>query len=76
VLSTGERESEVAAKVQMWLDAGVRLVFVAFPVCREVVVHRAAQPLVVLALSDTVSGDDFVPGFSCPIRQVFGIASG
>jgi Uma2 family endonuclease len=73
VVSSGDRESEVVIKVQMWLDAGVRLVWVVYPQRREVVVHRPGRPPAVLAVSDTISGEDVVPGFSCPVAQVFGV---
>jgi hypothetical protein len=40
-------------KLQMWLDAGVRLAWVVYPQGREVVVHRSGRHEVVLAVSDT-----------------------
>ena len=73
VVSSGDRDSEVATKVQMWLDAGVRLVWVVYPQRREVVIHRPGRPPEVLAVTDTIDGEDVVPGFSCPVAQVFGV---
>ncbi len=72
VVSSGDRESEVATKVRMWLDAGVRLVWVVYPQRREVEIHRLGHPAEALAVSDTISGEDVVPGFTCPVAVVFG----
>jgi len=76
VVSSGDRESGVATKVQMWLDAGVRLVWVVYPQRREVLIHHPGRPPAVLAVSDTISGEEVVPGFSCLVAQVFGLRLG
>lgn len=73
VVSSGDRETEVTSKVQMWLDVEVRLIWVVYPMRREVVVHRRERPATTLSLSDTLDGEDMVPGFSCPVAQIFGV---
>ena len=40
VVSPNDRQPEIDAKTQMWLDAGVRLVLVAYPETREVYAHH------------------------------------
>jgi Uma2 family endonuclease len=70
VVSSGDRETECNAKVQVWLDAGVRLVWAVYPVSREVTVHRPAKPVVTFAATnkaDVLDGGDVVPGFSYPV---------
>jgi Uma2 family endonuclease len=69
----GDREPYVGAKARIWLDMGVRLVWVVYPQRREVVVHHPGRPPVVLAISDTISGEDVVPDFTCPVAWVFGV---
>ena len=71
VVSSGDRASDMAAKTQMWLDAGVRLVWVVYPARREIAVHRADSKTA-LAESDTPDGEDVVPGFTLPVVEVFG----
>jgi Uma2 family endonuclease len=71
VISTGDRETEVASKTQMWLDAGVRLVWVVYPARREIVVHRPTSATT-LTDSETLEGAEVVPGFSLPVTEVFG----
>jgi len=71
VVSSGDRPSEVAEKVRMWLDAGVRLVWVVYPSRRVIEVYRAGQPTLVLHDGDSLDGGDVVPGFTCPVSEVF-----
>ena len=56
----------------MWLEAGVRLVWVALPAERVIEVHRPVQPVVTLDESATLDGADVVPGFSTPVAAIFG----
>lgn len=71
VVSTGDRETEVASKTRMWLDAGVGLVWVVYPARREIVIHRT-DSATTLAETDTLTGEDVVPGFALPVAEVFG----
>jgi len=71
VVSSGDRLSLVADKVRMWLDAGVRLVWVVYPVGHSVVAHRPGQPEMRLAETDALDGFDVVPGFTLPISEIF-----
>jgi Uma2 family endonuclease len=72
VVSSGDRQAEIADKIAMWLAVGVRLAWVVNPELREVVVHRPGQAPRVLSLVDTISGEDVVPGFACPVALIFG----
>jgi Uma2 family endonuclease len=70
VLSPDDRPGEVETKVQEYLDTGVRLVWVIDPFL-EVLVYRPGQPIVRLASDDSLTGEDIVPGFSRPVREVW-----
>lgn len=59
-------------KVLMWLRHGVRLVWVVHPDTRTVDVHREGVPVAALTASDALDGADVLPGFSCPVSEVFG----
>jgi hypothetical protein len=36
-----------------------------------VTVYRSRQQATILEESDTLSGEDVVPGFSCPVAELF-----
>jgi len=72
VVSSGDRPAEIAEKVRMWLDAGVLLVWVAFPGARTIEVHRLGQPVRTLRDGETLAGEDVVPGFALAVSDVFG----
>jgi Uma2 family endonuclease len=65
VLSPDDRPGEVLSKVGDWLAAGVRLVFVIDPDRREARVYRADGTQTVVGDSDSLDGEDVLPGFSC-----------
>jgi len=71
VVSSGDRPKAIAEKVSMWLDAGVRLVWVAYPARREVVAHRPGQPEMTYTERETLNGFDVLPGFTAPISDIF-----
>jgi Uma2 family endonuclease len=71
VVSPTDRASEVAAKVQDWLQAGCTMVWVVDPEDRTVTVHRSRQDAVVLTTADTLSGGDVLPEFSMPVAEIF-----
>ena len=71
VLSPGDRASEVAAKVQDWLAAGCRMVWVVDPETTTVTVYRGRNQIAILGSSDVLVGDDVLPGFSVPVGSLF-----
>jgi Uma2 family endonuclease len=71
VISSGDRPSEVAEKARMWLDAGVRLVWVLYPPRRIIEAYRPNQPVLVLHEGETLEGADVVPGFMVAVSEVF-----
>jgi Uma2 family endonuclease len=72
VVSSSDWPLEIAEKVRMWRDAGVRLVWVVYPTRRAIEEHRPQQAPVTLAASDQLDGGDVVPGFTLPVVRVFG----
>jgi Uma2 family endonuclease len=71
VLSPDDRAGEVLAKVQDWLDAGCRAVWVADPRTRTITVYRSRSEIVVLRDSETLSGGDLLPDFNLPVGKLF-----
>lgn len=71
VVSPGESRREVEEKVQMWLEAGVRMVFVAAIRTRSASVYESFTDVRVLTENDVLDGGDVLPGFTCPVRNLF-----
>ncbi len=69
--SPNDTKKEVADKVQDWLAAGVRMVWVIEPRKRTVTIHRLGQPPRVLGVADVLDGEDVLPGLAVPIKAVF-----
>ena len=70
VLSPGDRPGEVLAKVADWLDAGCRLVWVVDPTRRLARVYRQDGSETLVSADEALSGEDVVPGFSCPLAEI------
>jgi Uma2 family endonuclease len=71
VLSPEDRASEVLAKVQEWLDAGCRAVWVADPRTQSVTVYRSRSEIAVLTVAETLDGGELLPGVKLPLGEVF-----
>jgi Uma2 family endonuclease len=71
VLSPNDLASEVLQKVQNWLDAGCRAVWIVDPARHVVAVYRPRAPLLQLTERDTLTADEILPGFRLPVAQVF-----
>ena len=70
VLSPGDRPGEVLAKVADWLSAGTRLVWVIDPERRIARVYRQDGSESIVSADQALLGEDVLPGFSCPLREM------
>ena len=71
VISPGDSQRDVNDKTRMWLSHGVSLVWEIYPEERAIVVNNADGPPVTLTEDGTLEGGDVLPGFSCPLRDIF-----
>jgi Uma2 family endonuclease len=71
VLSPSERPADVHAKIGDYLAAGCRVVWVVDPSRRQVRVHRSLLQPLILEETDTLEGDDVLPGFSVRVAGLF-----
>ncbi len=72
VVSPNDSATEIQNKVEEWLSAGVRRVWVVYPDTQTILVHRALkEPILVLKPGDTLDGEDILPGFSCAVSEIF-----
>lgn len=71
VVSPNDLFSEVEDKVAEYLEAGVRLVWVANPDRRTIHVYRANGTTSLLQEADELSGEDVLPEFRCRVGDLF-----
>ena len=71
VLSPNDRPGIINAKIRDYLDNGVKIVWVIDCEDRTVIIHRQNVPFVILKESQELTGGGELPGFSCPIRNLF-----
>jgi Uma2 family endonuclease len=71
VISPDDRERQVLAKVQNWLDAGCQVVWLVDPRHSTVRVFHGGGEARVLRVSDALSGEPLLPGFSLAVAEIF-----
>jgi Uma2 family endonuclease len=70
VVSPNDTVYELEDKLEDYQKAGVPLVWVIYPNSRTVRVHRADGSITYLHEDDVLSGEDIIPGFRCPVREI------
>lgn len=71
VISPHDLYTEVEEKVIEFLNAGTGMMLVVNPRKHTVTVYRAMADISILTEDDTIEGEDVVPGWSLPVRDVF-----
>jgi Uma2 family endonuclease len=78
VLSPSDRPAEIRAKVIEYLRLGVSAIWVLDPTSRKVWVHTREDrqqgskvTTTTLAEGELLEGGEVVPGFSCPVAELF-----
>jgi Uma2 family endonuclease len=73
VVSPNQYRPEMAEKARLYLEAGVRLLWLVWPTYRQVDVWRAGadRPVATLNTGDVLDGLDVLPGFTYPVRRLF-----
>ncbi len=71
IVSPDDTDTEVQEKVLEYLDAGTRRVWVVRPRFKTVTVYRSSNDVRILGRQDTLDGEDVIPGFAVPLREIF-----
>ena len=71
VVSPTDKHYDVTEKALAYLKAGTRLVWVIEPVAKTVTVYRSETDFTLLSYEDTLTGEEVVKGFTCPVAQLF-----
>jgi len=70
VLSHDDHPADVLRKVADWLSAGARLVWVVDTERRTARAYRADGSESLLDRDGALNGEDILPGFTCPLRDL------
>lgn len=68
--------SEIDRTLLLWLKAGVRLIWLVDPELQTITVYRSPTEVRILAREQELSGEDVVPGFTCPVAELFASLKG
>ena len=71
VLSPNDLAADVHKKIDQYLGAGVRLIWVVIPETREVRIHRSDRTVSQIGIDGELTGEDVVPGFRCRVAELF-----
>ena len=71
VISPSDTYTEVAEKVDEWLNAGCAMVWVINPRRETVKVYRSTDEISVLRGDDILEGGDVIDGFACQVQDLF-----
>lgn len=71
VVSPGDRKAAIKEKVQDYLQAGVRLIWVLRPQTQTVDEYRPGMAVKKLNRGEMINGYDVLPGFRCRIAEFF-----
>jgi Uma2 family endonuclease len=71
VLSPTDRRGKVRDKIRQYIDADVKLVWLVDPEAQTVTVYRGDMKGIELGESETLHGDDVLPGFAVKIADLF-----
>ncbi|MBX3425146.1 MAG: Uma2 family endonuclease [Pirellulales bacterium] len=71
VLSPDDRAAAVDKKIQTWLAAGSKLVWVVDPELETVTIYRSPTDVSIVARGGRIAGRDSIAGFECNVSEFF-----
>ena len=71
VFSPSNTIAEMREKIDDYIGAGCRVVWVVDPLRRSVVVYRREADPTILSEQDTLTAEEVLPGFSLQVREMF-----
>lgn len=71
ILSPSERQEEIQAKTDLYLESGVMFVWIVDPHFQTVTVHRPDEKPAMYSGNDEMTGDPHLPGFHIRADQLF-----
>jgi len=71
ILSSSDGAVEFMEKMDEWLEAGTRLIWVVNPEKKTIHVHASGRAIAKLRLGGTLEGEDVLPGLKIPVAEIF-----
>ena len=71
VVSPNDTYEEVVTKLMDYKSAQVKLIWVISPETKTVLIRRLDGTCAELGEAGTLSGEDVLPGFTCPVAELF-----
>ena len=71
VKSFDDHYTEMRRKASIYIAGGTRLVWLVYPAKRLIEIIRTHGDSDILTENDTLEGEDTLPGFSLPVKQLF-----
>ncbi len=72
ILSPADKQADVLAKIDLYLEVGVKQVWIAEPTHRTLTVYRSDAPPTMYSAEQDLSGEPELPGFLCKVKDLFG----
>jgi Uma2 family endonuclease len=70
VVSPNDSAEDLEERLDDYQKAGVPLIWVIYPEARKARILRLGGPDGKLSEDDELSGEDIIPGFRCPLREI------
>jgi Uma2 family endonuclease len=71
VLSKHDTVEEISDKIDDWLGSGVQMLWIVDPFRRTVTIYQPGRDPTLLGEHGILEGDPVVPGFRCPVAEIF-----
>ncbi len=71
IISPNDLHEKVSGKVLEYLEAGVKQVWIVSPEIRTVTIFRSTEQVQVFAKNSVLESPDLLPGFRCPLTEIF-----
>jgi Uma2 family endonuclease len=72
VLSPSETKADILGKVEDYLLAGVKLIWIVRPTKKAVFVYRQNNTISILRETDTLDSEEVLPGLNLKLSEIFG----
>ena len=71
VISPGNTSDEIQNKIEEYIAAGTKLIWIVYPKQKMIHVHRQSNIIKVLRETDELDGEDVLPNFKCRLSDIF-----
>jgi Uma2 family endonuclease len=71
IVSPGDTPGEVQDKLDLYLEAGTRMVWIVYPDLKKVVAHQADGRMQSVGVGGRLDGGEVLPGLSLAVGKIF-----